>query len=614
MRTAGIAFIVICLALSRRVQAEPNAPTRDERLAVLRADVVDSCRDLEKSLAKENHVATRELSHYTHDLFALGEDPAKAEAMALRAFAEQKMDSNSPTYGEVPWTTGVHTQQEDKNAIEFTCLPMGAVMTRYRDRLSPSFVDEITPHLRAALAAIRRHKVPVSYTNIYLMKISNLLLLGETVGDADAVKLGNADLDAWLGYTRRYGIGEYNSPTYAQTQINSASAAYNNTNDAAAKAKLKAVLDYLWADVCSNYYSPAQQVTGASSRDYDFVYGSGPLDRYLYGEGLRDERPTRTLANDLSGPFCDMMEAGYHPDVATLALASLPERTFTSAYGPEEGMDRTLYLTPEFAAGSTSRFYGLQDREIGIRFGSTKKLPVVSVFVDPFDMPDGSLKIEGKDGHKKPQHLRTFQATAQDRGTILALYDLAPALAGAERTSLAVDVMLPAKADEVWFEGNRLDLSQSMNLPCTSRSVVIVREGKAALAARLFLLDGVAGYTPTFALKNDTAKGAVVRLVGYAYKGQSQNLEGKALHAGVVLQTEACMDDAEFAEFLKRNQSMDVNVSSHGETFEAIFGKLDVALGRGGKIVVRRVDGTDVHITAPGRLNGRDFGDLLQPE
>jgi hypothetical protein len=268
--------------------------------------------------------STRELTHVAHDLLAMGEPAKEPEILVERAFAEQSMDTDSPIYGTVPWAIGVHAESEDANAIEFTCLPTGAIMPRYRSQLSPEFIKDITPHLHAALAAIRRHKVSVAYTNIYLMKISNLLLLVEAIGDDDAVKLGLSNLNQWIGYTQKNGIGEYNSPTYFETQINSANVAYSNTSNPVAKAELRAVLDFLWADACASYYAPTQQLGGASSRDYDFIYGTGPMDRYFFLEGLRDQPPIQTLVNDMSAVFCDAVESEYRPSAHPRLRHALP--------------------------------------------------------------------------------------------------------------------------------------------------------------------------------------------------------------------------------------------------------------------------------------------------
>ena len=94
-------------------------------------------------------------------------------------FSHQDMDAASPAYGTIPWQVG-HPEMRDANSIEFCIQPMGPVFKGYGTRLSPGFKGTITPHLQAAFAAMRRHNVPVTYTNIFLMKPVNLnsLLMG----------------------------------------------------------------------------------------------------------------------------------------------------------------------------------------------------------------------------------------------------------------------------------------------------------------------------------------------------------------------------------------------------------------------------------------------------
>jgi hypothetical protein len=611
-RLVSVAIGLICL-LGARARGSDSA--RDQRIAVLRQEMETVC-DKFQQLATADKLkgrATRELTHIAHDMFALGRDPGAAESLMERAFAEQPMDPQSARYGTVPWSVGVRAASEDPNAIEFTCLPMGTIMTRYHAQLSLGFIRDITPHLRAALAAIRQHNVPVAYTNIYLMKISNLLLLGQAIGDDEAVKLGLGDLNMWIDYTRTNGIGEYNSPTYGETQINSAQIAYANTSNPEAQAKLKTVLDFLWADVCANYYPPTEQVAGASSRDYDFLYGTGPLDRYLYIEGLRSDLPTGTLINDMSGPFCDAVESPYVIPAKILALAKETEKSFVSGYGPGATDDRTLCCTGAFSVGTAGAAYGPQDREIGIRFGSAKKLPVVSVFLDRFDDPDGSVRIQGKDSHSKPEHIRLTGAVAQDKGSVLAVYDLAANVGKNDYQSLGLNLVLPAHADGLWLDGKKILDSDLTDHPCTDQSVVIVREGKAALAARIFGIGGFDGFGPTYFLKHDIAKGNAFRLVADAYKGDSQVLRDAHLPGAVVIDVQTCETDAEFARFMAGAELLSgVKIDENKGVWGAKFGTLNVGFDAGsGRAIAREIDGKDVHHAGPGVVKGWDLGGLL---
>jgi len=611
--------IVFVLLIGMRAFAGETAADdsdRERRVEVLREEIENFCGKYLQIVSgdKLHGHATRELTHVAHDLLVLGRDTKEAETLVERAFDEQQMDVDSAKYGTVPWSVGVRAQSEDANAIEFTCLPTGAIMTRYRSQLSAEFVQEITPHLHAALAAIRRHNVSVAYTNIYLMKISNLLLLGEAIGDDDAVKLGLSNLNQWIDFTRKNGIGEYNSPTYGETQINSADVAYSNTSNTEARAKLGKVLDYLWADACASYYSPTQQVAGASSRDYDFMFGTGPLDRYFYIEGLRGDLPTSTLVNDMSGPFCDAVEGKYRPSERMLALARETTKNLVSGYGPEEWMDRTLYVTPGFSVGTAGGPYGAQDREIGVRFGSGRKLPIVSVFLDSFDSPDGSVKVLDKENHSKPGHIKLTQAIAQDKGTVLAVYDLATNLGKTGYSSLGLDLILPAHTDGLWLDGKKVDDSDTTDHACTEQSVVVVREGNAALAARIFGVGGFEGFEPGYFLKHDIAKGNAFRLVAYAYQGDKRQLSDKHVPGAAVIDVEPCETDDAFAKFLARSQSLSkVELERGKSVWRAKYGSLEVALDSASdEPVVRQANGVDVHTTGPARVNGWDLGELLR--
>lgn len=127
--------LVLLLAM-RAFAAETTADDadRDRRVGVLREEIENVCGKYLQLVSgdKLHGHSTRELTHVAHDLLVLGRDTKEAETLVERAFAEQQMDVDSPEYGTVPWAVGVRAEKEDANAIEFTCLPTGAIMTRYR--------------------------------------------------------------------------------------------------------------------------------------------------------------------------------------------------------------------------------------------------------------------------------------------------------------------------------------------------------------------------------------------------------------------------------------------------------------------------------------------------
>jgi hypothetical protein len=90
----------------------------------------------------------------------------------------------------------------------------GLAWVLYRDRLPETAREKLRAALALGVEGMLRHKVDVSYTNIFLMRLANCILIGESTGRPDLVQRGRAWLDEWLADTRAWGIHEYSSPTY----------------------------------------------------------------------------------------------------------------------------------------------------------------------------------------------------------------------------------------------------------------------------------------------------------------------------------------------------------------------------------------------------------------
>ncbi len=348
------------------------------------------------------------------------------------------------------------------------------------------------------------------------------------------------------------------------------------------------------------------------SRSYDFINGKGPLDRYLYLENLRDDKPTADLLNDISGPFCDAVEAGYRPPKEILDLASIPDRHFIARFGDSPNQDWENLLTSDFEIGYSGAPYGPQDRTISITFATAKKLPIVSLFFDPFDVPDGTLKIKTKEGHAKAKHLRPLQAIAMDGGTLLGLFDVTPELQTVETQSFGANLMLPAHADSITLDGKPVDLSRNVDLPCLPGSIIIVREGTAAISARFFHADGLSGFHPIARLKNDAANGAILRFVTYQYQGTPAKLPDKHAYIGVLLNIESTADDVNALKLSQRAATQRISINTT-DGLRASCDNLEVALTNGGSIT-RRIRGNDISAIRPSGaciLNLRDLTKYL---
>jgi hypothetical protein len=554
----------------------------------------------------------RHLADAAFSVLALGEDPKTAEAWLRLALTYQNMDPSSPDYGKVIWKVG-HPEIQDNNSIEFTISSMAPAVLRYGDKLSPAFRQELIPHLKAAIVAIRNHQVPVTYTNIYLMKLANLMMLGRIVNDPTAIADGRTNLDTWLAFTSTNGITEYDSPVYSTVHLMCLDYVYLEAPDAATKAKARAALDFVWSDLAANYFPGRDSLGGPHSRCYDFLYQTGSLQHFYFLAGLA---PALVDKAWLGGAWLNTPWPGdYMPSQSILDLAAIPERIVQQRFGADTGRDRYNYITPDFDIGSTSSYYGPQDMPVSAEFASTKKLPVVGIVADPFDAPFGLTRTADKTGHLKPKHLKVNISSVQEKGTILALYDLSPELPHNRTNSIATNVILPVNADGIYFNGSKLDPKKPFDLPADAKSVVCLREGNAALAVRVFAADGIGGSPAQFALKYDGNAQGAARLVAYHYKGKPARQSQPTVRAGVFLHMEHCASDADFAAFMARAQSVNIEEQNTPSEWSASvdFGGAQLSAGMNlpsGGIAFRKVNGQEVQ---PHTLtvNGQNLSDKI---
>jgi hypothetical protein len=586
-------LLAICFAFSAFAMADEPTPFSQERLDYFHSHLVHDLNDFKARLDTPKADATvRTYTYAAYHALAIGMDPKMAEDFIRRAMARQDMNPASTNYGNVPWQMFENTMS-DANSIEFTFSSIGPILLGYGDKLSPEFRKELVPHVAAAIEAMYRHKVPVSYSNIYLMKTENLLLLGEAIKDSKAIAAGREQLDTWLDYTRTHGIHEFDSPTYASVQIYCAENGYRHTGLADVKAKLKTACDYLWADAAANYFDPAGMMAGAHSRDYDFLRATGPIERVYYIEGLRHTPAPDDLFVDSYGAYMNALENGYRPSPKILSLAHDHLRIVKQTWDTTPGADRYTYITPDFAMGSTSAHYGPQNREIGIDLGDGGPYVPVSVSVsgDILDSPYGNLRQVDRSGHLKPNRLWTDLACVQDRGMLLGLLNLRPDQAKTPVQCVATEIVLPLQATSLFLDGQMVKFPSealaaeaaviakqkiskqderawdAWSMPAHNDSVLGLRYAGAGVAIQIFAADGVEDQTPTYALKCDGADLGAGRLVVYHYRGEAKEIQQKVVRAGIMILCDHCDGDADLLQLMKRLKEAPIKQSTSGDVW-----------------------------------------------
>jgi hypothetical protein len=529
--------VSVLLALSTVVCAGPyTAAERARRVNQFRRDFAASVDAFQKTVARPNATpSVRDLTNGALAILTLGRPAGEAESLMRTAFGLQDM-----TAGTVPWQVG-HPEISDANAIEFACQAVGPMLLHYGRSLSPAFREEMLPHIRAAFVAMRNHKVPVSYTNIFLMKTVNLMLMGEAIGDAEAASDGYSQLDQWIEYTQQNGIHEFDSPTYYSVDLNSLNMGFRFAARPEIRGKFKAILDYFWTDIAANYFSGRRDLAGAHSRDYDFLTGNGRLLLHAWLDGLRDapysEKPDMEMVYVLENEMAE----GYRPGAKLLALAETPERVVVSRWDADPTRVRYTYITPDFAMGHANGDYNAQDKMISVELASEKDLfPAITVVPDTTDQPYGKLKSKDRSGHNKPTHLPLHPRIVQEKGMLRAVLNLDKLT-----PEVALNIVLPAKADRIVLDGEVIQANQPFEKTGGPASVVGVREGNHAVAIRIFHADGT---QPRFVLQADR-EGLRWGAARYTVYPRSQD---KRVRIGILMVAGGCASDREFANLIRR--------------------------------------------------------------
>jgi hypothetical protein len=319
----------------------------------------------------------------------------------------------------------------------------------------------------------------------------------------DFVADGERRLTEWITFSRASGIGEFDSPVYYETDLDSLWMGYRYApvDD---RPRYAAILSSLWADISASTVVAHGTLVGPYSRTLDFFRDHGDLEVALYLEGLRFGPPITFAGTlpDLDTVFALVNQApgGFHPDHPTLCLSQgVREVRSTFDDGPSDagnaGRQRYLYVTGDYALGSTSADYiptpNNQDEAIVAEF-PTFDMPVLTVLPDYFDAP-GQPVIDGG----TPLHLPLNPASAQLGGALLVLLRIDahdPYYLGADGgrlhpKNLSTNIVFPAGADEVWLNGRDVDAAAPLAFGTTP--TLVVRQGAGAVAVRVLESSGV---------------------------------------------------------------------------------------------------------------------------
>jgi len=535
LRTLALAVLLLLRPLPAPAAAPAYPPLAAKAIA-------GYDRTWERLQRREPNSGARDL--YGFLLTVVAHDWRREKWVAIIALAEELHDRDpaSPTYGNYRWYWR-EPKPNDRNAVEFFMQCASVTGVAYRDRLPPDARAALTAALALGTEGLLRHKVDVSYTNIFLMRLANCILIGEAAGRPELVQRGQAWFDEWFAYTRASGIHEFSSPTYYGVDLADLGALVNFSSSPAIRAQAAAALRLLWTDIAANWFEPYRGIAGAHSRDYGFLTGHGYLDQQLLRAGwLAGANGESHAALDDATFWC--------PPADIRAGIPAPPRTMTQRWGPQPWERATHHVGRHFTLGTAGAGYGAQDKVLALTLGGPQ-VPIVNFALDYHRDPYGQAKLATTSGHPKLTHLLPFVATVQrgPEALLLAAYDPATArnpVGGRARITydgVGATLVLPAAA-ELWDARGPLAAGESV--PLAAGSPLFLRYEDTAAAISFVLTRNDAGQSAPVLVVRDGAKLGAARLTAVLADATPR---ARLLAAGWIRAVEGITDAGAFAAF-----------------------------------------------------------------
>ena len=506
---------------------------------------------------EKRNTGTRDLFGFVLEIAARGADMRMAEGALDLAKQKREPDPTSKLWGNYAWYWK-DAHPEDRNAVEFSMQSASLTWMLYRDRLNEKARGQLESEIRYAVEGIRRHKVAVSYTNIFLMKTANCIFIGEHLPDEALAKEGYAMLDQWLEYTRQNGIHEYSSPTYTGVDLGSLGLLVKYPREAAIRAKAEKALRLLWTEIATNWLPSFEGIAGTHSRDYDFLGGHGLLDRYLEKAGWIT--PIKPPAPDV---FVDL--SAWTPPAEIRAIANTAPRFIFQRWGEKPWEHSTHYVGHHFTLGSAGAGYGQQDKTLTVNLVLGPQAPVVNFAMDERGDPYGQAKVLTGGGHMKLTHLVPFMTSVQQGPNALLIACQNPQKKPSPfATSLVSNIVFPSAA-EPWLADGPVKFAEGEirhNLP--AGTTLFLRSGDVAVALRYVFAWDIKGKPSPIAIVRDGGKVPAMRFSAF----HSEQPTNERAVVAIWIRVAEGLDDAAFAQFRKTCAASKTSEITKGDEIE----------------------------------------------
>ena len=551
--------------------------------------------------SRDPRIGIRGLLRFALEAAGRGWNPDAVEDALAVARSMQVRDAAAPDFGNFRWRLG-DGGVTDTNAVEFAGQLL-AVLRLEDDgglaprppggRLTAAGRQQLEALARDAVVAIRRHEVQPGHTNIRLMRIWNLLALGD-LARPEARSEGDAAWREWRDFTRANGLTEYLCPTYLGVSLDSLALIAAHAPASGIRAEADELLDYAWRSAAAHWFAPAQRLSGPHARDYDYLYGRGYADEHFAEAGWLSVKPRTEGAGWLPGAergslrvFRDACQSRPSEQAVARITASVPrfvvERTGTHAW-----QRITNYVGHAATIGAAGDGRGGEDKTLVINLPPAADGPL-GLRAAAWDTPNVTLVCDGRHdpygrrpvpggaaGHSRPQHLRPYVISSQDGPRLTAAWYLDP-----RRPAFGVDpqtlscleahLLVPA-ACGVWSADG--PLAAGAELP--GESVVFLRGAGTAVAIRWLSADDPDLRPGGLRLVADGGGLPVQRLTATFAEG----VPDRAALLALDLELREGLDDVAFAAFRREFVARTVTARLDGTRF-VVSGALPLELELG---------------------------------
>jgi len=434
-------------------------------------------------------------------------------------------DPAARSYGNMYWGwTETGGDVGDGNNVQF-CVQYGVLIKLlFDDRLSAEARKSLDQLFELALNGIRNQPIRISYTNIYLMRIWNMVALGQVYRQPSVVEEGRKFLDTWLNHVARYGNREYDSPTYCGVDLESLLLLHRFSTDKDIKQKASDAIRFFMNDLSAHYNERGGFLGGAHSRDYNRVFGRDLLEE-KYMDPLLGKKSTNT---HLFHQLCldELQTIGLSPQQKELMHRK--NRFIVQRWDSLAHTYACDYVGDKVSIASSNQSYSPDDKAFVIYLSSPKVPQMLNIAYNMEGRDDhyGTWAAEGmgekkkhlmpanypsNGGWGKARHLMYFMQSAQNRGEFVMV-------AMGEKDHNCINdylnstIILPNAFDEIWLGSKKINLpGTGQKVPFDKTNTFFARFEEVAIAIRILWDNADPGVR--MALCND----------GFSYKPNREN-------------------------------------------------------------------------------------------